>query len=261
MSLPTTSRTSFIVRCLGAAAALLGTACSGAPDDQESLEPATVTAHSEGATASEPAAAPVDHEHVRVLGTLEAVSANETPGTTAEPIAGAEVCLVVAGVTTCTTSDDQGVYAFEGLAKTTEPAEIVATREGFVTTVTVLSLEDSASHALGMVPESMAPSSDRGIVLVRSLVKAYSMTDLVPGVQIDVTVANQQFRAMTDAHGSTMFGDVMPGEVTAVGLANTLHCEVWAGNSSATLTAPLQATAGVVTQVDVLCNVDNNDKL
>jgi hypothetical protein len=246
---------------LCAAAALLGTACSGAPD-VVAVEngPATSNAALNETGWTDPTVAPADDNHVRVIGMVEAIALDGAPGAAKGPVAGAEVCLTTSGATTCTTTDDDGTYTFEGVEKSSEPAELIATHEGFAATVTSLSVETTASHALGMIAESLMPSGNVGVVLARSLLKAYAMTELVPGVRVDVQVGGQTFSGTTQGDGSTVFTGVAPGPITVHGTANALSCDLWAGSSSATINTSLVAAAGVVTQIDVLCNVDANDK-
>jgi hypothetical protein len=250
-----------VAQLLCAVAAFLGTACSGAPDVvavESGSTPSNAAAGDKGWT--NPDVAPADDTHVRVIGMVEAISFEAAPGATSGPVAGAEVCLTTSGVTTCTTTDEGGTYTFEGVEKTAERAELIVTHEGFATTMTSLSIETTVSHALGLIPDSLVPSGDVGVVLARSLVKAYSMTELVSGVRVDVEVGGQKFSGTTQGNGSTLFSGVVPGPITARGSANALSCELWAGSSSATINALPVATAGVVTQIDVLCNVDANDK-
>jgi len=251
-----------VAQLLCAAAALLGTACSGAPDVVAvETESAMSNATLSDTGWTDPTVTPADEAHVRVIGMVEAIAVDGAPGAKVGPVSGAEVCLTTSGSTTCTTTDDSGTYAFESVQKTAERAELIATHEGFATTVTSLSVETTASHALGMIPESLVPSGDAGVVLARSLLRAYTMTELVPGVRVDIEVSGQKFSATTQQNGSALFGSVVPGPITARGTANALSCEVWAGSASATMNTSLVAAAGVVTQIDVLCNVDANDTM
>lgn len=152
------------------------------------------------------------------------------------------------------------MYGFPGVVKTTESAELVVTHPGFVTTETTLSLESDASHMIGLVPESVASDADHGIVLVRSLVEAYSMTELTPGVDVTVTVSERTYTATTTGQASAaVVTGVEPGAFTVTGAAKALQCDVWGGSSLTTPKATV-VRAGVVTQIDVLCNIDANDE-
>lgn len=244
------------------AVALLGVACASEGGGVVDGVQAPATRGAGTSMTSAPlaeTAAPVDTDHVNVIGMVEQVSVDARAGAGGGPIAGAEVCLTVSGDTTCTITDDGGVYGFDGVEKTTEPAEIIVTRDGFATTVTNLSVEHDASHVLGLVADS-AVDKGSGIVVVRSLLKAYTMTNSVPGVQVSVTAGTGTFGATTEGEGTAVFMGLTPGAVTVSSHASTLHCDVWTGSSLGTSPPALEARAGVVTEIDVLCNVDNNDK-
>ena len=246
---------------LCAIAAILGTACSGAPDVVAESGSASSNAALSDTGWADPTVTPADDDRVQVIGMVEAISFDSAPGATGGPVVGAEVCLTTSGSTTCTTTDDNGQYTFEGVQKSSERAELIATHEGFATTVTSLSVETTVSHVLGVIPATVMPSGEVGVILARSLLRAYTMTELVPGVRVDIEVSGQKFSATTQQNGSALFGSVVPGPITARGTANALSCEVWAGSASATMNTSLVAAAGVVTQIDVLCNVDANDAL
>jgi hypothetical protein len=193
-------------------------------------------------------------DRVRVTGTIEsAVFESATPLPVL--VAGADVCVTVSGVATCTTSDEGGRYSLS-LSKTDETGLLSVTHDDYATTTTTLSLQDDVSHSLGVMPTSRMPAGG-SVILVRSFVyvEEYIMTVVGPGIEVQVSIGGTRTALVTGRDGFAMFDTETAGAVDVAASAQGVSCDVWGGNVTAIEPTVPTTNPGGVTEVDVICRM------
>jgi hypothetical protein len=240
-----TTKRRFVVGCVvGCAASLLvGCVAGYDPSDQDVLA---------GGAESE------DDATVVLRGTVERVATDARPEAPPEVVADASVCLGVHGVATCTTTGLAGEYELR-TARSDETADLTVTCAGFSTTTTRITLTAHASHALGLVPASSgATDPGRAHVLLRSYVKVYGVTQVMPSMSVQLVTGIERVSITTDAAGFAIL-DLPAGSPLDVQADGPVSCGLWGGSAGTFLATTLEAVTGVVTEMDVLCDVDRND--
>jgi hypothetical protein len=243
---------------LGALVTWLGAAaCSAEPDVVAVEAPAMAVevAESPGAPATSVGspAARADGT-VRVWGTVEALP---LPGTARSHVADAEVCVDAAGAPHCTRTDARGTYAMD-VPRTDTPRALRVRHDGFLTTTTRVLLDRDVSHALGLVPVSLAPSDTaaQGAVLVRGFVSVYSQLSPVAKIDADVVSASEQAHVTSSDLGFALVLALAGGSVEVFGSAGSMACGTWTGSRVTLDSSPFDRTPGTVTEIDVVCGPD-----